>query len=115
MNDYSGKMTGPIFLSSESEWATRVLRFCETLAERYSRRPEFSATSEDILEYLISLIPDKLQMHPAGFLAVEMRSTLGAGHTLHFSVLEDDLYCDLAASALQEFVICHEAEPMAAT
>ena len=98
------EISGPLEFLDDGELAPRILRLCELVARRCDARPElFLASYEDIIEYLLLLIPRKLRIHPAGLLTVETRSTVGTGHTVHLSVLHDDLCRDLTTAAFEKF------------
>lgn len=73
------------------------------LSSRYSKRREFSVSSEAILEFLVSLMPEKLELYPLGFLTVDTGATSDTGYTHKLSVIMDDTCWDLAAAAFQRF------------
>ena len=90
----------------DEEIPLRLANMCRTMAERYTSRPAFrQASFEGLLEFLGSECSRLLTEHPSDFTVITGGPTSGACYGLRFTVLYNDLSCELAASAFDRFVL----------
>ena len=100
----------------DEEIPLRLANMCRTMAERYTSRPAFrQASFESLLEFLGSECGHLLTDHPADFTVVTGEATSGTRHALRFTVLYNDLSCELAASAFDRFVLGRHVQAPVAT
>ena len=100
----------------DEEIPARLSDLCRTMAERYTSRPAFrQASFESLLEFLGSECGHLLTDHPADFTVVTGEATSGTRHALRFTVLYNDLSCELAASAFDRFVLGRHVQAPVAT
>ena len=97
----------------ENEWMPRVAEFCRAVADRYVLRFGLSEDAAiDILDFLSREVTELISLHLRSSITFEEDPAGGTGYTQCFSLGENAICCDLAASAYERFVLHREASPV---
>ena len=98
----------------DEEIPLRLADLCRTMAKRYASRSAFRESSfEGLLEFLGSECTRLLTEHSSDFTVITGGPTSGACYDLRFTVLYNDLSCELAAAAFDRFVMAgHDHLPI---
>ncbi len=97
----------------ENEWMPRVAEFCRAVADRYVLRFGLSEDAAiDILDFLSREVTELISLHLRSSITFEEDPAGGTGYTQCFSLDENAICCDLAASAYERFVLHREAPPV---
>ena len=95
---------------ADDEWAARISRFLEDLANHYARRPDFvDVTASGIEDFLLGVLASKIQIQRSSIPILEKDAAGWTGYT-HDLVFDDlNLGADLATAAFERFSVRHNA------
>ena len=92
----------PLRVLVNEEWATRLVQFCEVMADRLAARLA-GTSAEEILGFFAEAGLSKIEVEPVSSITFDEDAAGWTGYTDHLSVNELRMCCDLAIAAFDHF------------